>query len=192
MKSAVALSVAIALCIISATISLADVPRPKPSPKQARAVYNMGLAIEPDSKSDNARLQIPESSVKDLRDALGRTSSDGPAGGSSALNSRRTIFAGLSLFLALSFGGVWLVRSTSSRGQKTITAALIGATLLSAAAIISRANAGPPPAYRWRPLVENLNQGKTTYGSVEIEIVPEGQGLKLIVPLPKKSGPTDE
>ena len=48
-------------------------------------------------------------------------------------------------------------------------------------------NVGPPPAYRWRNLSKNLNDGKTTQGSVDI-VIAEGSGIRLIMPVPPKDG----
>jgi hypothetical protein len=75
------------------------------------------------------------------------------------------------------------VRSGSSRGQKTAAALLIGGALLGAAAVVTRGNAGPPPSYRWRGLTKNLTEGRPTNAGVVIEIVPDSNGIKLIVPL---------
>jgi hypothetical protein len=57
--------------------------------------------------------------------------------------------------------------------------------MISAAAIITRANAGPPGSYLWRKLPQNLAKGTPTYGGIDIEIVPDandGSGMKLIIP----------
>jgi hypothetical protein len=59
--------------------------------------------------------------------------------------------------------------------------------------MITRGNVGPPPGYRWRNLSKNLNDGKPTQGSVDI-VVAEGSGIRLIMPVPVKSGasPSEE
>jgi hypothetical protein len=57
--------------------------------------------------------------------------------------------------------------------------------------IVTRANAGPPPSWFWRDLTKNLNTGKPTSGGLIIEIVPDGTGAKLIVPI-RNSGRTDD
>lgn len=162
----------------------ADVSRP---PSKAKKRYYSGMTVETDSKAEEARLQISSATLKELRVALAELPEDSTATESrvqvTTPNRQRTVLAGISIFLALSFGGVWLVRSTTSRGQKALAALLFGGAILGAAAIMTRANAGPPPAYRWRSLPQNLSQGKITQADVVVEIVPDGEGIKLIVPL---------
>ena len=89
------------------------------------------------------------------------------------------------MFLSISFAGVWLARSVQSRGQKMITALLVGAAVIGAAAIITQANAGPPGSYYWKKLPQNLSKGAPTSGGVDIVVVPDGSdgsGMKLIIP----------
>ena len=59
---------------------------------------------------------------------------------------------------------------------------LVGAAVVSTATMIAKANAGPPGSYYWRKLPQNLTKGTATNGYINIEIVPEGSGIKLIVP----------
>ena len=75
------------------------------------------------------------------------------------------------------------MRSAQAREQKMIVVALFGVALVGAAAVITQANAGPPPSYQWRNLSQKLSEGKPTYASVDIQIMPEGSGMKLIVPV---------
>lgn len=182
------------LIILATSIQTqADLAKPSPPEKESKFVQHTGLVIVPDPKAYEARLQIGPESLKELRaalDALPRETAGTPA---ITQSSSRTILAGLSLFAALSFGGVWLMRAGSSRGQKMIAAVLIGTAVLGAAAIITRANAGPPPGYRWRSLSQNLNTGKPTNGGVNIEIMTEGDGITLILPIKPTTTPkTDE
>ena len=88
--------------------------------------------------------------------------------------------------------GVWLARSSRSRNHKALAAVLVCAMTLGLAAIIARANAGPPGLIRWQNLPDNLTKGQETRGGLDIEIVPEGDGMKLIVPLRKKPGAAEE
>ena len=107
-------------------------------------------------------------------------------------SSTRTIMAGLFLFLSVSFAGVWLARSGQRRSHKVIAAVLLCAAVIGAATVITRANAGPPGSYRWRGLPQALSEGRATQGGLDIEIVPDGDGMKLIVPLKKKKPNGDE
>ena len=60
--------------------------------------------------------------------------------------------------------------------------------MLGAATIITQANAGPPGYITWAKLPQNLNDGKSTRGEVDIEIVNDVRGIKLIIPMrPKPS-----
>lgn len=158
----------------------ADIARPSRSPEQPKIVLNTSLTVVPDSKSNDARLQISQESLKELREALG-SSSLGSTSQGMPQSSTRTMMAGLLMFLSLSFGGIWLARSTQQR-KNIVAALLIGVGIVSASAIVSMGNAGPPPAFVWRRLSQNLTQGRTTYGTVNIEIVSEGSGVTLIVP----------
>ena len=80
--------------------------------------------------------------------------------------------------------------------QKIIVIALIAVATLGAAAIITRGNAGPPPAYRWRNLPTALASGQSTAGGVLLEIVPDDPnssiGMKLIIPLKKQKANGEE
>jgi hypothetical protein len=118
-----------------------------------------------------------------LRAALANEAGDESATQGIAHSSTRTIVAGLFLFMSLSFGGVWLARAGNSRGQKIVAAVMLGTAVICATALITHANAGPPPAYLWRNLPQNLNAGRSTHGPLKIEIVAEDNGIKLILPL---------
>jgi hypothetical protein len=168
---------------LTAIETRADLAPPKPSPGVPKVVLQTSLVVEPDSKGYEARLQITEGSLREIRAALNDAANAGTTQ-SISQNSTRTILAGLSLFLALSFGGVWLARSTG-RQHKTIAAVLVLSGFLGAAAIVTHGNAGPPPSYLWRNITNNLNEGKPTQGPIEVEIVPGESGVKLIIPLKK-------
>jgi hypothetical protein len=179
------------ICILSLLVSgaitaRADVPRPKPSPEKPRVVLHTSLTIVPDSKAYEARLQISQSSLAELRAALGDVSPNSTLVQRVAHSRTRTIVAGLFMFLSLSFAGVWFARTRQTRGQKAVASLVLGAAVLGGAAIIASANAGPPGLYFWRKLPQNLSKGAATNGGLDIEIVPDssdGGGLKLIVPL---------
>jgi hypothetical protein len=157
-----------------------------------------GFAVVPDSKAYSARLEMSQETLNTLRTALASLPADPAANVTSSqslahsisTSSSRTIVAGMFLFLSLSFAGVWLARSGYARKQKLAAVVLIGVAVISAAAIVTRGNAGPPPAYRWRNLSKNLSEGKPTQGSVDIEVVAEGSGIRLIMPVPSNGGTT--
>lgn len=177
------------LCLLLtiAVPAYADIarPNPAPTPQPAKIVMHTGLTIVPDNKAYEARLQISQSSLQELRAALGETSPSVGMTQGIMRSSTRTVIAGVFMFLSVSFAGVWLARSVQTRGQKVVTALLLGTAVMGAAAVITNANAGPPSSYYWRKLPQNLTKGAPTSAGVDIEIVPDtgdGAGLKLIVP----------
>jgi hypothetical protein len=139
--------------------------------------------VVPDRGAWTARLQIPRSSLRQLRAAIDNASGEDASALAAASVSTRTIMAGLCMFLALSFGGIWLVRSGQNRNQKALAGIVITAALLGATAMIARGNAAPPPVWKWDKLPQNLSGGITTTGPVDIEIVSEGHDIKLVVPM---------
>jgi len=181
-----------ACCLIfSASVAKADLPKPQQPPQRtARESLHTGMEISTDPKAYEAKLQISESSLKELRAALDGAPGNGPIVGGIALSPPRTIIAGLLMFLAISIAGILLARSTSfGRTQKTVGALVLVAVLIGVAAIITRGNAGPPGSYRWRNLPQNLAEGKPTFGGVDIEIVPDsdsGAHIRLVMPLKKQ------
>jgi hypothetical protein len=175
------------LCLLLATAlpSYGDIARPKPSPQKSRIVLHTSLTIVPDSKAYEARLQISQSSLQELRAALADTPANPTMAQAITRSSTRTMLAGVFMFLSLAFAGVWLARSGQTRSEKMVVALLMTTTMIGAAAIITRANAGPPGSYLWRKLPQNLGKGTPTYGGIDIEIVPDsnaGSGMKLIIP----------
>lgn len=182
------------LCILSLLLATAmpafgDIakpnPSPSPSPQEPKYVLHTRLVIVPDNKAWEARLQISQSELQELRAALGNTPGNESMSQRIARSSTRTMLAGVFMFLSLSFAGVWLARSVQSRGQKLVTALLLGTAVLGAAAIITQANAGPPGSYYWKKLPQNLAKGAPTSGGLDIVVVPDGSdgsGMKLIIP----------
>jgi hypothetical protein len=195
MKKLLTLCSLVIVVLTVSAISLADIARPKPSPQSTgKVALHTGLEIAVDPNASEARLQIRESDFKSLQAALNGSPGDRSLAASVAVNPTRTLIAGILLFLSLSFAGVWIARSkrsgtSLSRGQKTFALALLCMSVVGAAAIVTRGNAGPPPYYRWRNLAENLKKGESTRGSVNVEIVPDsaavGSGMKLVIPIKK-------
>ena len=179
----------------------ADLARPKQSPatSQSRMAMHTSLEITPDSKIYDARLQIPQSQLQELRAALDSAAGNTTIAASVSGNRTRTIIAASLLFLSLSFAGIWFARSRnktgSGRTRKVMAAAAIVMGTIGAAAIITRGNAGPPGYYRWRTLPQALTEGRSTAGGVDIEIVADnptsGAGIKLLIPI-RKANPGEE
>jgi hypothetical protein len=195
MKRIVVLCAAALLLIGTGVYAFGDIARPKgtPTPAPRRVVLHTGLQIVPDAKSYEARLQISQKTLDLIRESGGTSSANQTMTQRLMQSSTRTIMAGLFMFLAVSFAGVWLARSSQRRGQKAMAAIVLVVGLLGAATVIVRANAGPPGTYLWRNLPTNLSKGQATSGGLDIEIVSgDESGIKLIVPLKKTSTAGEE
>lgn len=188
MKRIVVFCAAALLLIASVVYAFGDIARPKetPTPAASKVVLHTGLQIVPDSKSSEARLQISQTTLDLIRQSGGTTSANQSMTQRLMQSPTRTVMAGMFMFLAVSFAGVWLARSSQRRGRKAIAAAVLALGVLGVATVIVRANAGPPGIYYWRNLPKNLTKGEATRGGLDIEIVPgDDSGVKLIVPMRK-------
>ena len=189
MKRTLIATAAILALLASALYAFGDIARPKPTPK---SLLYSGLTITTDANGYEARLVISEDTLKHLQEAAARD------GGGAALSqqithsSSRTIMAGLFMFLAISFAGIWLARSNQRRNTKAIAAVLLVGVIFGIGAIMVRANAGPPPYIRWQNLPQALKDGKETSGGVSIEVVPGDDNMKLIIPVRKSGKPGEE
>lgn len=191
MKSTLLFCAAVLILMTSVVLAVGNIAPPKqPSPVAPAKTMKTSLEITPDLNAWTARLQIPRSSLRQLRASLDGVPEDDAVGLIAAPNRTRTVMAGLCMFLAVSFAGVWLVRSGHNRNQKAVAVIAMAAALVGAAAMITRGNAAPPPGWKWQRLSQNLNGGLPTSGQVEVEIVPEGNGIKLIVPIYKPTAET--
>lgn len=180
------------LLIASAVFAFGDIARPKPSPQAGKVIFHTGLEIVPDAKVYEARLQISQETLQRLRDATANTSANESITQRLMHSSTRTMMAGLFMFLAVSFAGVWLARSGQRRSEKIVAGLVLGVAMLGAAAIIVRANAGPPGSFYWKNLPDNLTKGESTGGGLDIEIVPGDERIRLLVPLKNTKKPGEE
>lgn len=196
MKTTATLTGLVLLLVCMATLVRADIARPEPKPTQpqpGKQILTTGLQIVPDSKTWNARLQISEATLKELREATNPGATTQSFGQRMSGSSTNTIMAGLFLFLSISFGGVWLTRSSGkTKSHKAVAAILVACATASTAAIIAQGNAGPPPSYHWRNLSKNLGTSKATSGPIDIEIVPGESGIRLVVPTRDAGRTTDD
>jgi hypothetical protein len=192
MKRTVVLCAAALLLVASAVYTFGDIARPKPSPEAGKVIFHTGLEIVPDAKVYEARLQISQGTLQRIREATANTSTNESITQRLMHSSTRTMMAGLFMFLAVSFAGVWLARSGQRRNHKIAAALVLGIAVLGATAIIVRANAGPPGSYYWKKLPDNLTRGESTSGGLDIEIVPGDERIKLIVPMKNAKKPGEE
>lgn len=178
------------LAVANAKMDLRAPQQPTPSIKPGKVAMYSTLEVVPDPRASEARLQITQSALNELR---AENRGAGPQAFTAFVgqSQTRTLIGGLFMFVALSTAGVLLARkvrgTTLSQTSKAILAAVLLGGLIGTAAIITRANAGPPGSYRWRNLPQSLTQGKPMAAGVEIEIVPEsemsGVRFRLIVPI---------
>src|ERR1041384_5529439 len=178
---------AVGALLASGIYAFGDIARPKPPPAEGKVIFYSGLSVTSDPKAYEARLQISQATLKRLQEAAAREGGSGSLSQSITHSSTRTMMAGLFMFLAISFAGVWLARSNQKRNTKAIAPMLSIAFMFGLATVIVRANAGPPGYYRWRTLPQDLKDGKETVGGVQIELVPGDDNIKLIIPLRKKN-----
>lgn len=187
MKRTLFLVAAVAALLASGIYAFGDIARPKPSPAEGKVIFYSGLTVTSDPKAYEARLQISQETLKRLQEAAARESGNTSLSQRIMHSSSRTMMAGVFMFLAISFAGVWLARSNQKRSVKAVAAVLTIAFVIGLATVIVRANAGPPGYYRWRNLPQDLKDGKETAGGVQIELVPGDENMKLIIPLRKKN-----
>src|SRR5262245_14048868 len=174
-----------------ATVAFADIARPKPSPVANTPSLHTYMEIVPDSKAYEMRLQMSQDTFNSLRAGVIDAPRNPTISQRISQSPFRTIIAGSFLFLSVAVGGLLLIRS-EQKSRRIAAALVIGAAVLGAATIITQANAGPPGYVRWQRLPQALSEGRSTQGDVDIEIVGEGRGIKLIVPLRNVTPPKNE
>jgi hypothetical protein len=192
MKRTLILSTAICALLASVIYAFGDIARPKPTAVQAKTVLYTGLTVVTDPKAYEARLQISQETLKRIREGAGSNGGTESVTQGVMHSSTRTIMAGLFMFLAVSFAGVWFARSSQRRNHKAIAAVLLIAAVFGIGTVIVRANAGPPGYIRWQNLPQALKDGKATSGGLNIEIVPGDENIKLIIPLRNTPKPGEE
>jgi hypothetical protein len=180
MKKTLILIAALAALLAASIFALADIAKPKGDPKP---VFYTGLTVAPDPKTNEARLQISPETLKRIQEAVANNGEKISMTQRIMHSSTQTMMAGLFMFLAVSFAGVWFARSSQRRNQKVIAGILLAAAIFGLATAIVRANAGPPGYIRWQNLPQALKDGKATSGGVQIEIVPDEDNIKLFIPL---------
>jgi hypothetical protein len=195
MKRMLILSATFCALLASVIYAFGDIARPKvtPTAKEGKTVLYTSMTVKPDSKASEMRLQISQGTLQSIAREAGNISSNQSMTQRLMHSSARTMMAGLFMFLAVSFAGVWFARSNQRRNNKAVAATILMATVFGLATVIVRANAGPPGYVRWQGLPQNLKDGKTTGGGVDIEIVPgDDSTITLIVPLRKTQNPGEE
>lgn len=185
MKRILISTAAIVALAVSAIYAFADLARPKSSgTPEVKVVAYSRLTVVADNKPWDATLQISEGALKRIQEGAARRGESTSLTQSITHSSTRTIMAGLFMFLAISFAGVWLARSKERQNAKAIAAVLVIASVFGLATIIVRANAGPTGYIYWHNLPQSLKDGKETSGGLNIQIVPgDDSEMKLLIPL---------
>src|SRR5215510_4278517 len=170
---------------LSAIYAFADIARPtSAATAEAKTVAYSRITIVADNKPWDATLQISEGALKRIQEGAARRGQNASLTQSITHSSTRTIMAGLFMFLAISFAGVWLARSKERHNAKAIAVVLVIAFVFGFATIMVRANAGPTGYIYWHNLPQSLKDGKETSGGLNIQIVPGDESeIKLLIPL---------
>ncbi|HJR06925.1 MAG TPA: hypothetical protein VJ842_06700 [Pyrinomonadaceae bacterium] len=182
-------SLALALFAFAPLAAYADIPAPEHrqtrTPQTSKRVLPPArMVIESRKDATEARLQIPQSVLRELRAEIEGDAASDTAASTTSLRQTQTIIAGVFLSLSLAFAGVFIARSRSRMTKQIATGALVVFAIAGALTFKALANARPPePRFvdagslpRATTPDEELN------GVVRMEIVPEGRVIKLIVP----------
>jgi hypothetical protein len=146
------------------------------------------MLIESRTDATEARLQIPQSLLRELRAEIEADSATATAAASAdSLRRTQTIIAGVFLSLSLAFAGVFVARTRTRASKQIAVGVLVVFAVAGALTFKALANARPPEPRivdagslpRATTLGEELN------GVVRMEIVPDGRVIKLIVPAAK-------
>ena len=182
-------SLALAFVAFVPLTAFADIALPEPKPTATprasnRVLPRARMLIESRKDATEARLQISQSVLRELRAEIEGDSATDAAASMHSSRRTQTIFAGVFLSLSLAFAGVFVARSRSRTTKQVATGALVVFAVAGALTFKALANARPPePRFvdagslpRATTPDEELN------GVVRMEIVPEGRVIKLIVP----------
>ena len=182
-------SLALAFFAFAPLTAFADIPapehrQPKPPVAGKRVLPPARMLIESRKDVTEARLQISQSVLRELRAELeGDPASDAAASASSS-GQTQTIIAGVFLSLSLAFAGVFIARSRSRTTKQVAIGALVVFAVAGALTFKALANARPPEPriVDAGSLPRATTPDEELNGVVRVEIVPDGRVIKLIVP----------
>jgi len=185
---------ALALLLAAASPAFADIALPKQPRPNNEVRYDLPfsrMTIERVEGLREARLQIPRSQLERMNAAAGI---EGGGAQSAWLKSAGTVVGGVFISLAFVLTGLLLVRSRRrvALGRAT-AAALVCALTAGVAAVVTYANA-PAPHYRQQnpgTLVKAVT-GAPLAGSIRIEVLDDGDEIKLLIPAKARTGRGDE
>jgi hypothetical protein len=186
---------ALAVLLAVASPALADIALPKqPARNNNEVRYDLPfsrMTIERVEGLREARLQIPRAQLERMNAAAGV---EGGGAQSASLKSAGTVVGGLFISLAVVLTGLLLARSRRRVAFGRATAALfVCAAAAGVAGVAAYANA-PAPRYRQQnagTLVKAVT-GAPLAGSIRVEVVDEGDEIKLLVPAKARNERGDE
>src|SRR5262249_46936710 len=144
---------------------------PQPAPMDMK-LAPAPLVIEVDDRAKDARLQIPSALFR-FRAELDGEEKDGQRADAGTLPPGRTVMVGLAMALALSCGGLWLVRSRRLTDSRVVLP-LVALAFVTLTGALVWANAAP-----LRPVPAPKMDAKD---KVTVEITSkDGAPVKLII-----------
>ncbi|HYE13639.1 MAG TPA: hypothetical protein VD968_04260, partial [Pyrinomonadaceae bacterium] len=184
------------LLLASAPYVVADIARPaesKPDYNRVRAdLPRRYMLIESRPEAREARLRVPRSLLEELAPASSQATGGAAIFGATPA---RTVVAGVFLSLSLALAGMLLARSRRQAVGRVAVVAIGSLACAAAFAVGALANVGPPPrpnALDPQTLVKAVSAGATISGDVRVEIVEDGDELKLVVPTRNRARGDDE
>jgi hypothetical protein len=140
--------------------------------------------IESRTDVTEARLQISQSVLRELRAEIEGDAASPASASTSAPLQTQTIIAGVFLSLSLAFAGIFVARSRSRATKQVTVGVLVVFAVAGAFAFKSLANARPPEPriVDAGTLPRATTPDEELNGVVRMEIVPDGRVIKLIVP----------
>lgn len=182
-------SLALAFFALAPLTAFADIPappEPKPTPRAAKRVLPPArMLIESRTDAAEARLQISQSVLRELRAELERdAAADAAAASANSSQQTQTIIAGVFLSLSLAFAGVFIARSRSRTTKQVAVGVLVLFVVAGALTVKALANARPlePRIVDAGTLPRATTPDAELNGVVRMEIVPDGRVIKLIIP----------
>ncbi|MDT7688514.1 MAG: hypothetical protein QOE46_1273 [Acidobacteriota bacterium] len=192
--------VAFAVLLVAVSPALADVALPgkervrRNDEIRGDLPYSQ-MTIESVEGLREVRLQIPRSQFARMSAAAGIVQDDAGVAQAGTLKNAGTVIAGLFLSLAVVLTGLLLVRSRRRVAVGRAAVALLVCVCAAAvAAVAAYANAAPPVGWRAQDPGTLLKavSGKSLTGSIRIEVVEEGSGIKLLIPAKSHAGEEEE
>jgi hypothetical protein len=182
-------SLALAFFAFAPLTAFADIPAPehrqtKTPVTSKRVLPPARMLIESRKDVTEARLQISQGVLRELRAELEQGGAADAAASVSSPRQTQTIIAGVFLSLSLVFAGVFVARTRSRTTKQIATGALVVLAFAGALTFKALANARPPEPR----IVDAGSLSRATTpdeelnGVVRVEIVPDGRVIKLIVP----------